>query len=457
MTPVQSATLPHILQGKDVLGKAKTGTGKTLAFLIPTVERLLATRHQAIKGAFYGLVLTSSRELANQIAAQAEMLVRLHQLNITCMVGGININKDYRALNQQIDILVATPGRLNDHIANTQGFAEKLQGVQTLILDEGDQLLDQGFEKDITKIISHLPTNRQSLCFSATVPHSLKSVLGLALKKDYHFADCVGAEADTHSGDTVEQTYAVVDMENIMMAVFIHLLEETRTNPEHKVIIFLPTARETQLVAELLNAAGIRVLEIHSRKSQAQRNKVSDEFRNARSSVLLSSDVSARGVDYPDVSFVMQVGSPSGREQYVHRLGRTARAGKKGKGLLLLCDYEAFFLNSIKELPVANMTNEVQQKLQHADVTNLLWPKLTAAMDRVSEQTKSMAYQAWLGYYNSNKKNLRWTSEKLVQMANHYSSVVLQLQTQPALQKKTIGKMGLKGVPGLNIDNSGRF
>jgi ATP-dependent RNA helicase MSS116 len=316
MTPVQEATLPVILSGRDVLAKAKTGTGKTLAFLVPTIEALLRAGPRASSNSIRALVLSPTRELAQQTAAEAKALTAHHAgMRTGVIVGGTGIGGDAGRMSG-VDILIATPGRLKDHCENTAGFRDRLAGVKILVLDEGDQLLAAGFRPDIERILRCFPREgRQSLCFSATTPPELQAVLGVALKPGHASIDCVGKEAvDTHSA--VDQAAAVTSLADQMSILYREIMAERASDPLHKVIVFLPTARQTQFAAEALNAMGLPVLEIHSRKSQSQREKVAAQFRAASAAIMCSSDVSARGVDYPDVTLVIQVGPPSNREQY---------------------------------------------------------------------------------------------------------------------------------------------
>eukprot|EP00854_Cymbomonas_tetramitiformis_P016119 gene16119-19118_t len=452
MTPVQAATLPVILSGQDVLAKAKTGTGKTLAFLIPMVETLAKSPRRA-PGMINGLILSPTRELASQIASEAETLTKYHKMRTEVFVGGIDMKKDVAKLNrrEELDILVATPGRLNDHLQNTPGFVARLAGVKFLILDEGDQLLDQGFRSSIESVIRYLPPARQTLCFSATVPNTLSQVLSVTLRKGYQVVDCVGQE-DTDTHLHVRQTAVVTTMQDQFGELYRWLAQEIHANPfNFKIIIFLTTARQTQLVAEVLQGMGIKAIEIHSRKSQTYRTRVSEEFRVAKSAVMCTSDVSARGVDYPDVSLVVQVGAPSSREQYVHRLGRTARAGKQGEGVLLLADFEQFFLRKLHDLPIQrNMP--LGAGLQDPQLDE----KMGHVIAQLDPQTTSQAYQAWLGYYNSYLRELKWDKPQLVAMGNMMAATVLALEQPPAIQKITIGRMGLSGVAGLVVDTAPR-
>ena len=481
LSPVQVESIPVAMAGNDVLAKARTGTGKTLAFLVPTLERLSRNPTAPTKVPsghvlpIRSLVLSSTRELANQISTECRRLTSGRSFRSECIVGGTNIKGDQRALTahggtNMTDLLVATPGRLWDHIENTPGFREALRSVQVLILDECDQLLDQGFQQAIERIIQQLPRERQTLLFSATVPPRMQKVLHLALKPKHETVDVVGADAQaTH--ETIPQSYAVHRGEDTMPALAVALLSELATRPtDYKIMVFLPTARQTQFAAEVMRNAlpsllgalgGIcsadDVYEIHSRKSQTYRTRVSDQFRKARRGVLLSSDVSARGMDYPDITLVIQAGTPSNREQYVHRIGRTGRAGKVGgHGLLLLADYERKFVNNLSDLPMTEVAQPLAYRVASGaspplpDVASLSRAVHDAASS-VDAELGGQAYQAWLGYYNGLGKITGWSKPQLVSTANELSRSVFGRTAVPALMKKTVGMMGLKGVPGLVV------
>ncbi len=234
MTPVQAATLPVILSGSDVLAKAKTGTGKTLAFLIPTIETLLSSPRPA--GAIRALILSPTRELASQTATEARALTaHCPGLRVSLVVGGTKPAGDAARLAGDVDILIATPGRLKDHCQNTPGFSARLGGTRVLILDEGDQLLAAGFRPEIERILSYVNKSRQSLCFSATLPPELSAVLGVALKKGHTVVDCVGVgddARDTH--DAVDQAAALLPLADALPAVLRHVRDEIEADPLHK-------------------------------------------------------------------------------------------------------------------------------------------------------------------------------------------------------------------------------
>jgi ATP-dependent RNA helicase MSS116, mitochondrial len=448
MTPVQSETLPPIMQGKDCLAKAKTGTGKTLGFLIPTIEKVIGLR-RASADVIPVLILSPSRELASQIAKEAEILLTfMPQMKTVTMFGGTNINKDFNHLKGRVDILVATPGRLLDHLQN-HNLKHRLDNINVLIMDEADQLLDMGFRPDIERILNLLsmskPT-RQTLLFSATVPKSVKEIARMSLRTGYSLVDTVGEEEEqTHKH--VKQEIVVTGNDALVVHMAAVLDAHMQQEANAKVMVFFCTARLTQSMALLFKSMGYPVEQIHSRLSQSARTKISDRFKTSRSGILFSSDVSARGMDYPDVTFVLQVGLVE-REQYIHRLGRTARAGKTGGGMIILAPYEEREMRrALQDMPLQTTTPML---------TPDLLTKVSTALSRVpgNEELKAateQAYRAWMGYYNGNLRKCGWDKPTLVREANKIAGF-LGLAQQPSLQKKTIGKMGLKGVPGLIIE-----
>lgn len=362
------------------------------------------------------------------------------------------------------DILVATPGRLVDLIENYQ-VGPRLGQLRTLVLDEADRLLDQGFRRELVKILDALPDRkavpRQTLLFSATLPEGVHSISSIALKPDHKFITTLKDE-DINAHKHVVQELLVLPGHQMIAGALEVLKREEMLAAERggfKVMVFLPTARAAGLYFEVFSnlPTSYPVWEIHSRMSQAKRTKSTDQFRAADRGILFSSDVTARGIDVQGVTAVVQVGLPSSGEQYVHRLGRTARAGAQGHGVLILADFETFFLNdpTIKTFTMLEYPTLDGSSLAHASAL------VDGALSQVSEETKGQAYQAWLGYYNSSLKKLRWSQADLVRNANDYAQHTLKTAPgpngwePPALQAKTIGKMGLKGVPGLKREAPG--
>ncbi|XP_019093943.1 PREDICTED: DEAD-box ATP-dependent RNA helicase 31-like [Camelina sativa] len=443
MTVVQEATLPVILKGKDVLAKAKTGTGKTVAFLLPSIEVVVKsppTSPGNKRPPILALVICPTRELANQAATEANTLLKYHPtIGVQVVIGGTRLGLEQKRMQTNpCQILVATPGRLKDHIENTPGFATRLKGVKVLVLDEADHLLDMGFRKDIERIISAVPKERQTFLFSATVPEEVRQICLVALRRDHEFVNCVHeGTGETHQ--QVRQTHMIASLDRHFSLLYTLLRGHIMDNVDYKVIVFCTTAMVTKLVADLLGELNLNVREIHSRKPQSYRTRVSNEFRKSKGLILVTSDVSARGVDYPDVTLVLQVGLPKDREQYIHRLGRTGRKGKEGEGILLLAPWEEYFLSSLKDLPIT------KSSLPAIDPETV--KKVQKALCHVEMRNKEAAYQAWLGYYNSQKMFGR-EKDRLVELANEFSRS-MGLDNPPAIPKLILGKMGLKNVPGL--------
>ena len=490
MTAVQAETLPLILQSngnKDCLAKAKTGTGKTLAFMIPTIERITSNKKgstssnsssssSSSRNDVNCLVISPTRELAQQITTETEKLLTYHANHlrkvVTC-VGGTNKNKDIKALQGITPIIVATPGRLLDHLQNGD-LAARMSNLDCLILDEADQLLDMGFRPDIERILRLLlPSKgtRQTLLFSATIPDQVNEIANIALRPNWNYVDTVGEDSEqTHMH--VQQQLMITSQDKLIHNLFCILDRETSVATStsagsgapgdgggeggraggYKIIVFFTTARLTGFMSELFNSVsndtGYTVLEIHSRKAQTARERASEQFRKASNAVMFSSDVSARGMDYPDVTFVLQIGLTD-RSQYIHRLGRTARAGKDGKGGLLLTDYEEYHMkhNELHDMPLELMPVPISSP-KVANITLRAIRNVT--IDKGLRNSAEQAYRAWLGYYIGQLKKVRWDKKKLVEQANLWASEI-GLPEQPSIEKRTVGKMGLKGVLGLKI------
>ncbi|TYH40741.1 hypothetical protein ES332_D12G269000v1 [Gossypium tomentosum] len=446
MTRVQEATLSVCLEaGKDALVKAKTGTGKTAAFLLPAIETVLKAAStstvQRVPPVFV-LILCPTRELASQLAAEANALLKYHNgIGVQTLVGGTRFKVDQKRLESEpCQIIVATPGRLLDHVENKSTLSVRLMGLKMLILDEADHLLDLGFRKDVEKIVDCLPRQRQSLLFSATIPKEVRRISQLVLKREHAFIDTVGLGCvETH--DKVKQSILVAPHELHFQIVHQLLKKHISVAPEYKVIVFCTTGMVTSLMYLLLREMKMNVREIHSRKPQIYRTRISDEFRDSKRLILVTSDVSARGMDYPDVTLVIQVGIPSDREQYIHRLGRTGREGKDGEGILLIAPWEEYFLDEIKDLPL--------EKISLPDMDPDVKQKLEFSMAKIDGNVKEAAYHAWLGYYNSIREIGR-DKTTLVDLANQFSQSI-GLQRPPSLFRKTALKMGLKDIPGIRI------
>ncbi|KAI8546353.1 hypothetical protein RHMOL_Rhmol07G0110200 [Rhododendron molle] len=445
MTRVQEATLSVCLDGKDALVKAKTGTGKSAAFLLPAIETVLkASSSNTVQRVppVYVLILCPTRELASQIAAETNVMLRYHDgFAVQTLVGGTRFKVDQKRLESDpCQIIVATPGRLLDHIENKSGLSVRLMGLKMLILDEADHLLDLGFRKDMEKIVDCLPRQRQSLLFSATIPKEVRRISQLVLKREHAYIDTVGLGC-VETPAKVKQ-FTLVTPHELHFQVVHHLLNEHISQTlDYKVVVFCTTAVVTSLMFLLLRDMKMNVREIHSRKPQLYRTRISDEFKESKRLILVTSDVSARGMNYPDVTLVIQVGIPSDRENYIHRLGRTGREGKEGEGILLLAPWEEYFLYEIKDLPV--------EKYPAPQLDPDVKIKIDNSMAKIDTSMKEAAYHAWLGYYNSIKEIGR-DKTTLVELANQFCHSI-GLEKTPALFRKTALKMGLKDIRGIKI------
>ncbi|KAK2385071.1 DEA(D/H)-box RNA helicase family protein [Trifolium repens] len=442
MTRVQEISLPVCLEGVDVMVKAKTGTGKTAAFLLPAIETVLKamssnTSHRAPP--IYVLILCPTRELASQLAAEAKVLLKYHDgIGVQTLVGGIRFKVDQKRLESEpCQMLVATPGRLLDHIENKSGISVRLMGLQMLVLDEADHLLDLGFRKDIEKIVDCLPRQRQSLLFSATMPKEVRRISQVVLKREHKYVDTVGMGC-VETPVEVKQSYLIAPHESHFQIVHHILKDHISQTPDYKVIVFCITAMVTSLTYHLLRDMKLNVREIHSRKPQLYRTRISDEFKESKQMILVTSDV---GISYPDVTLVIQVGIPSDREQYIHRLGRTGQEGKEGKGILLIAPWEEYFINEIKDLPL--------EKSPLPDLDPQAQLKIGQSMAKIDNDIKEAAYHAWLGYYNSIMEIGR-EKTTVAELANRFSESI-GLERPPSLFRKTALKMGLKDIPGIRI------
>jgi len=471
MTEIQSKTFEAASLGTDVLGRARTGTGKTMAFLLPALESLLKKRDYVVGTNVGILIVSPTRELATQIGDQAEKLLTFHRnMRVQVVFGGTKMTRDVNLLNKNIPtILVATPGRLLDHMENTKIAGRQfgydiMRETPILVLDETDRLLDMGFRREIKKIMAFLPRieRRQTLLFSATVPDELKVIMSENMKKDFIEVDCIGDDADSggHTNVQVQQSHVVIPNMDRYVSSVVEIVRHTMDNGDSpKIVVFFPAARLVGFFADFFNTGlGIEVIELHSKKSQGYRNKASDKFRKAKCAVLFTSDVSARGVDYPDVTDVLQFGLPESREQYIHRLGRTGRAGKTGKGLLILAPFESKFVSDLKGLDVP-LNKEMSNLLENT--CNRTEDDIKTVTDRVKHgdetltQSAKQAYQAFLGYYLGQIKRTNFRSKvEIVDTAN-FVSELMGLDEIPGLLARTVGKMGLKGVNGIVIEKGG--
>jgi ATP-dependent RNA helicase RhlE len=318
-TPIQLQAIPTVLTGRDLLGIAQTGTGKTAAFMLPSLDRLAQARQIPKPGQIRMLVLAPTRELASQIAASAEAYGKFMRLSVGVIFGGVPNQKSVRTVARGLDVLVATPGRLLDLIDQR---ALSLRELEILVLDEADQMLDLGFIHALKRIVSLVPAKRQTLFFSATMPKAIKELADKYLTNP--------AEVSvTPAATTVERIDQSVTMVNQAEKAAL-LAMVLRSDRVERALVFSRTKHGADKVVRQLEAAGIAASAIHGNKSQAQRERAIALFKSGDVKVLIATDIAARGIDIPGVSHVVNFDLPDVPEQYVHRIGRTARAGADG-------------------------------------------------------------------------------------------------------------------------------
>ena len=321
-TPVQEAAIPPALEGRDLIGTAQTGTGKTAVFVLPILQSLLTT--PARRGRVRALIVTPTRELAEQIHAAIQELGRFTKIRSATVYGGVGFEPQTRALRNGTEIIVACPGRLLDHVG--RGNAD-LRGVEILILDEADRMLDMGFLPDVRRIVNQTPRERQTMLFSATFAPELGHLAADILRDPQRIAIGVAAPADT-----VEHTLCPVDQRE-KTALLLRLLKETDTA---SVLIFTRTKHRADRLAAQIKRSGHRAAVLHSNRTQGQRQQALDGFRAGKYDLLVATDIAARGLDVTTISHVINYDMPSTVDDYIHRIGRTGRAERSGDALTLV-------------------------------------------------------------------------------------------------------------------------
>uniref|UniRef100_A0A7S3D4W8 ATP-dependent RNA helicase n=1 Tax=Palpitomonas bilix TaxID=652834 RepID=A0A7S3D4W8_9EUKA len=354
LTEVQARCIPPLLAGKDVLGAAKTGSGKTLAFLIPALDMLLKGKFSPRNGTGV-VVITPTRELAIQIHNVAEDLMGGLSQTRGVIIGGANRRAEGEKLLKGVNLLIATPGRLLDHLKSTSGFVFK--NLLGLVIDEADRLLDMGFEEEMKEILSILPANRQSMLFSATQTTAIADLAKVSLQKPLFISVEDKKAVATVAG--LQQGYVICPSENRFVLLFTFL----KKNLKKKIIVFFSSCAAVKFYAELLNYIDVPVLELHGKQKQQKRTTTFFEFSNAKSGILLCTDVAARGLDIPAVNWIVQFDPSDEPKEYIHRVGRTARGIEgKGRALLMLLPEEVGFLRYLKQAQIPIEEYEFPQK-----------------------------------------------------------------------------------------------
>ncbi|WP_237332990.1 DEAD/DEAH box helicase [Zobellella iuensis] len=341
-TPIQRQAIPLVLKGGDLLAGAQTGTGKTAGFGLPMLQRLSETRPKPLangRAPVRALVLTPTRELAAQVEENLRAYAKHTDLRTLAMFGGVSINPQMKALGRKIDVVVATPGRLLDHVSQR---SIDLSRVEMLVLDEADRMLDMGFIRDIRRILAVLPKQRQNLLFSATFSDEIKALAEDLLHQPEHIEVAVR----NATAETIAQRFYGVD-KGRKRALLSYLIGH---NNWRQVLVFTRTKHGANRLAMQLDKDGLPAMAIHGDKSQGARTRALSQFKDGQLRVLVATDIAARGIDISELPHVVNFELPHVAEDYVHRIGRTGRAGSTGEALSLICHEEKPLLKAIEKL-----------------------------------------------------------------------------------------------------------
>jgi ATP-dependent RNA helicase RhlE len=366
-SPIQEKAIPHILAGKDVLASAQTGTGKTAGFTLPIIQYLSETKHPKYRP-IRALILTPTRELAAQVYDNVKEYSSYLNIKSTVIFGGVKAASQIATLKKGVDVLVATPGRLLD-LHNQKVISFKR--VDVFILDEADRMLDMGFVRDINKIISYMPSKRQNLLFSATFSKEIKQLAQNLLKNPV----MVEAEPENSTAEMVNQKVYRVNKKQKTI-IITNLIKEGNWN---QVLVFMRTKHGANKLTKKLLQSGVSAAAIHGNKSQGARTKALENFKSNAVRVLVATDIAARGLDIPLLPHVVNYELPNVPEDYVHRIGRTGRAGASGQAISLVCSEEAEYLKEIEKLLGTRLADEIIEGFEPTDNTP---PKRAASQSK---------------------------------------------------------------------------
>ncbi|KAM0450941.1 hypothetical protein ACHAO4_006333 [Trichoderma viride] len=405
MTSIQRSAIPPLLAGKDVLGAAKTGSGKTLAFLIPAIEILSSLRFKPRNGTGV-IVVSPTRELALQIFGVARELMKHHSQTYGIVIGGANRRAEVEKLTKGVNLLIATPGRLLDHLLNTQFVFKNLK---SLIIDEADRILEVGFEDEMRQIVKVLSNDdRQTMLFSATQTTKVEDLARISLRPGPLYIN-VDEEKQHSTVDGLEQGYVLCEGDERFLLLFSFLRKMQAK--KKKVIVFFSSCNSVKYYSELLNYIDCPVLDLHGKQKQQKRTNTFFEFSNAPHGILICTDVAARGLDIPAVDFIVQFDPPDNTRDYIHRVGRTARGSDaKGRSLLFLQPNEVGFLSHLKAARVPVVEFEFPRK-KIINVQSQL-EKLIGKNYYLQQSAKD-AFKAYLHAYASHSLRSVYDVQKL--------------------------------------------
>ncbi|MFW5972433.1 MAG: DEAD/DEAH box helicase [Bacteroidota bacterium] len=353
-TPIQSRAIPSLLGGRDIIGCAQTGTGKTAAFVLPMLERISSSQPSGKTRRPRALVVTPTRELAVQVEESVRTYGRFAGVRSQTLYGGVSIDHQIRQVRRGTDVIVATPGRLLDHL--DRGTVH-LSDIEVLVLDEADRMLDMGFIRDIRKIVSHVPKDRQTMLFSATMPAPIRDLAASILSSP----ELITVGEQRNPAETVTQHVCNVIKERKLDLLF-HVLEN---EPVTNVIVFSRTKHGADRIVKKLAQRGFSATVMHSNRTQSQRQRALDGLKQGRFNILVATDVAARGIDINDVSHVINYDTPNQAEDYIHRIGRTGRADATGDAITFVAGDEEAYIRNIERHTGKSLVRKTYEGFEH--------------------------------------------------------------------------------------------
>lgn len=391
MTEIQEKSIPHLLAGEDLVGAAKTGSGKTLSFLIPAIE-LMSTHRFNHRSGTGVIIISPTRELAMQIFTVLKSLMRNYSQTYGLLIGGVDRREEATKLMKGVNIVVATPGRLLDHMKNTEKFVYK--DLKCLVIDEADKILDIGFEEDMKQILKLLPQDRQTALFSATLTSKTNDLIQLAVRDN---AVRIGIEENKNDATVsgLEQGFVIVPSDKRFLILYTFL----RKNKKKKIMVFFSSCDAVRFYYELLNYIELPVTCLHGKQKQSVRSRTFSQFSNSQTGTMLCTDVAARGLDIPNVDWIVQYDPPDDPKEYIHRVGRTARGiDKRGNALLIIRPEEQDFLSYLKSAKIPLQEYELSWT-KVANIQEQL-EKLVAKNYALNISAKE-AFRSYVRAYNS--------------------------------------------------------
>ncbi|OHT15374.1 DEAD/DEAH box helicase family protein [Tritrichomonas foetus] len=364
MMKIQQQAIPEILAGKDILAAAKTGSGKTLAFLVPAIDYMIKNNIKPENG-ITTLVIAPTRELAVQTNGVATQLLKNTGISNCLSIGGTQKKAEAKEIAAGVNLLVATPGRLCDHILGTSNFS--LHNVKLFVIDEADRILEIGFHTQLEEIIRNLPKERQTMLFSATLSQDISNLASISFSHGEPFYIGVDDQSSSSTAAGLSQSYIICPPNKRLFLLYKFL--RNKNTKGKKIMIFFSTRSSVKFHQNLFSEFELKTLAIHGDQSQQKRTDAFNTFREKKSGIMLCTDVAARGLDIPAVDFVIQYDPPTSEKEYIHRVGRSARAGAEGSAILFLMKNEVKFLEHLKEAKVPLTKLEMPSKLFEFDLT----------------------------------------------------------------------------------------